>query len=387
MKVLFLGNAEQLAYEMAGRVADFENHTLTKELLDGKESYDVAVIQDKEVPIYELREVSERLSGAMIFYVVSYDVREQSIENKINTCRESDVIPIGPRLSNTQMVDQILRQVQGEDDHERVRKIVTFLGTHGRSGLSQTVLGTAAKLVEICAYSVVVLSLTSSNPPSVFFSNAIGITLNELYTQISNNRQVIKSGDLKNLLYEDPRGFHFLAGNQDYTKRNHYQLDDIEYLIDMLCSEFDIVLIDAGHDPDTALTIQALQKADIKFLNVTQVPTSAILWKKMYEDILDRYLGISPDEFQMIVNFYTPDIPKRDIKILESEFGMIEIIRIPDIGNEGAVCEVNKSLLYDLKRYRKVIGGAYQKLSMTILQRLDLLDEEQEAKKWFRRRA
>ena len=387
MKVLFVGSAESLAFDMAGKIADFQHLTTTKDLLDGEERFDVAVIQDKEVAVYELKDIIEKLPGAEIFYILSYDVRQQSIENKINTCRDLGVYPVGPRLSNTQILDQILRIIQGDDDKAKIKKVVTFLGTHGRSGLTQTVLGTAAKLAEISVYSVVVLSLNSMNPPSVFFPKFEGMPLNELYTQIGNDSRVIKSSDLKTLMYQDERGFRFLAGNQDYTKRNHYHLDDIENLIDMLCEEFDIVLIDAGHDPDTALTIQALQKADMKLLNVTQVPTSAILWKRMNEDILGRYFGITPDEFQMIVNFYTPDIPKRDTKALEIDFGMTEIVRIPDIGNEGAVCEVNKTLLYDLKRYKKLIGGAYQKLSMTILQRLDLLNSEQEDKRWFRRRA
>lgn len=390
MKVLFLGNSEQIAFELAGRKTHIDHFTTTKDLFDREEDVEVIIVQDKEVPIFELRTMVEKMRDATFFYIISYDVRrEAAIENIINICRELNVIPIGPKLSTIQKVDLILNHLDGQDDSSREKKIVSFLGTHARSGLSNLVFGTAVKLCEISEYSVVVLSLASSNPPDVFFSQPTGITLNELYTQINNNRSVIKSADLKNLLYEDERGFYFLAGNQDFTKRNHYHLDDIEYLIDMLYAEFDIVLIDAGHDPDTALTIQALLKSDMKFLNVTQHPTSSLLWKKMNEDILGRYLEITPDEFQMIINFYSPDVPRRDGRTLEGEFGMAEIARIPDCGLEGVVCEINRTLLYDIKSYKKHLQNTYQKIAMTILQRFDMLGDYvgQEAKKWSWRKA
>ncbi|OBZ15883.1 hypothetical protein A8L34_27955 [Bacillus sp. FJAT-27264] len=387
MKILFIGNSEELNFELTGKISNLEITSTTLEMLDHvEETYDGAVIFDKEIPFSDLRKVHEKIRITPAFYVISYEVRQAVIDNKTNLCHELGIIPISSKLTAAQKTERIVGEITGNFTNGKPKKIATFFSTHSQTGLSNTVFGTAAKLTELSEYSVVVLSLTSSNPPGQFFEHN-EITLNELYTQISNNRNVIRSSELKNLLYKDSRGFYFLAGNQDYTKRNHYHINDIEFVIDMLYDEFDIVLIDAGHDPDTALTIQALLKADMKFLNVTQQPVSSMLWRKMGEDILERHLDISPEEFQMIVNFYSNDIPKREIRTLESEFGIYEIARIPDCGIDGVIAEVNQTLLSELKTYKKVMHTAYQKLAMAILQRFNLLDEpEQGERNWLLKR-
>lgn len=375
MKTLFIGNIEALSYELAGNLSGFDPVTVTKDILP-EDKFDLVIINDNHVPSYELRDLKEKYNSVPVFYLISYDIRQAVIDNKADVCRNLEITPILPKLSVKQQTDLIIAYLKGDYNRDRDKKVATFISTHAQSGLTQAILSTAAKIAEISNYSTVVCSLTSSNPASLYLQ-AYGTTLNDLYTSIDNNRSVLKSSDLKNLLHLDSKGFYFLPGNQDYTKRNHYHIDDIEYLIDMLCEEFDIVLIDAGHDPDTNLTIQALLKADIKFVNTTQQPIGSLLWRKMNEDIFGRYLNISPDEFLMIVNKYSNDIPRREIKTLETEMGVTEIARIPDCGDEGILCELNRSLLYDVKNnaYRKALHEAYFKLSKMILERFNLWEE------------
>lgn len=374
-RLLFIGKDDRLAREYQFKDQGSQILQSSPDLIEDTLEYDAIVVSDEPehgVLLTELKEMRERFPQTKMFYLISNSPRTSLVDNKFLLCRQLGIIAMPPRQSRTYLVEQIMVELYGSDVLSKAKKIVTIFGVFGQQGktMSSHCLGT--KLAELANIKVAVVNLDHFNPSNLYLKNR-ATTLDEIYTQINDNRSILRSEHLISIMHkEDERGYYYLGGNQDFTKRDFFDSDDIDHLIDLLYQEFDIVILDAGANPENNLTMQALFRADIKLLVAQQRERTNYVWKKINQDIFSR-VSIYAEEFLMITNRYHPDLPLSP-KTMENILGVTEIARIPDVGIEGVFCEHDKKLLLDVRdnAKRMKINEEYRKVAQIILERFHL---------------
>jgi cellulose biosynthesis protein BcsQ len=374
-KILFIGKDDKLAreYQFKDQVSQFIQCSI--DVIDETVHYDAVILSDEiefGVQVADLEQFQVRFADAKMFYLISNTPRTSLIDNKILRCKQLGITPIPPRQSGTQIIEKIMVELYGTDVLSRAKKIVAIFGVFGQQGTTMSSHCIATKLVEMANVKVAVVNLDHFNPSNLYLKNRAA-TLDEIYTQINDNRSVLHAEHLLSIMYkEEERGYYYLGGNQDYTKRDFYNSDDINYLIDMLYQEFDILVLDAGSNPENNLTMQALFRADMKLLIAQQRERTNSVWKKINQDIFSR-VSLQPEEFLMITNRSHPDLPLSP-KTLENLLGVTEIARLPDVGIEGAFCEHDKKLLLEVRDNgkRMKINEEYEKVAQMILERFNL---------------
>lgn len=367
-KILFIGEDSNLRWEYQQFDPETDFITAKASEASRNEEYDILIISDREVQPLMLSTFAQDFKAKQKFYLISNSPKSTIIENKIALCKQHGIKPIHPRQTNSQIIQRVL----GITSKSRgLRNVCAVLGTHPQVGTTTIALNLAKKLTENDEHTVCVLGLNQYNPGITFVENYVGNTFDEMYASIVDNRQGIKPGDLVNYMhYDDERKFHYLAGNQDFTKRGYFKSEEVEHVITAAAEQFDIVILDVGFSPCSNVTLQGLIKSEVKLLVGNQQPVSAKQWGQMNNDIL-RLLGITTDEFLLVVNRYNLDLPV-DSKALQNIMEVPVIETIPDFGVEGLICEIEKKLLCESrdKTVKKKANADFETLGDIVVERL-----------------
>ncbi|MCY9665861.1 hypothetical protein M5X11_12940 [Paenibacillus alginolyticus] len=367
-KVMFIGEDSNLRreYQQFDTETDFIFAKASE--ASRNEEYDILIISDREVQPLMLSAFAQDFKAKQKFYLISNSPKNSIIENKIALCKQHGIKPIHPRQTNSQIIQRVL----GIASKTRgLRNVCAVLGTHPQVGATTIALNLAKKISESNEHTVCVLGLNQYNPGITFVENYVGNSFDEMYASIVDNRQIIKPSELVNYMhYDDERKFHYLAGNQDFTKRGYFKSEEVEHVISAAADQFDIVLLDVGFSPCNNVTLQGLIKSEVKLLVGSQQPVSAKLWSQMNNDIL-RLLGITTDEFLLVVNRYNLDLPI-DSNALQNIMEVPVIEAIPDFGVQGMICEIEKKLLCESrdKNVKKKANAGFDALGNIVLGRL-----------------
>ncbi|MGZ9584150.1 AAA family ATPase [Paenibacillus marinisediminis] len=367
-KLLFIGNDPMLIEEYKRMNPDHEITMMrSEETVYTDSNFDMILASDREVQPMNLIQLKQKHSASRCFYLISNSLNTSITENKIAACQQHGVTPIHPKQTNSQIVEQIRGEYKKDNSR---RNVCAILGTHSQVGVTSVSLNLAKQLAS-SERTVCILGLNQYNPGSYFISDYTGQTLDELYTQMVDNRLGISPTEIVQAThYDKERKFYFLAGNQDFSKRGYYKSEDIEHLIAIVAEQFDIVLLDTGFSPCNNLTLQGLFNADVKLLVASQQPLSIKMWDQMNRDIL-KLVGISVDEFMLVVNRYMSDLPM-EAPLLQKAMGIPVTATIPDFGVEGVICEMEKTLLLESrdKRIRRKAELSYEQLANAVQERL-----------------
>jgi cellulose biosynthesis protein BcsQ len=367
-KILFVGDDNNLRREY--QQYDSESEFITAKAVDvnRNDEFDILIISDREVQPLTLSAFAQDIKAKQKYYLISNSPKSSFIENKIALCKQHGIKAINPRQSLTQIIQQILGisyKAKG------LRNVCSVLGTHPQVGVTTVSLNLARKLSENREQSICVLGLNQFNPGTSFVDHYHGNTFDEMYAAIVDSGHSIKPNDLINYMhFDNERKFHYLAGNQDFTKRGYFRSDEVEHVISAAAEQFDIVLLDVGFSPCSNLTLQGLINSEVKLLVGNQQPLSAKMWSQMNNDIL-RLLGITADEFLLVVNRYKLDLPV-DSNTLQSTMEVPLIASIPDFGVEGMICEIERKLLCETrdKGVKKKANDAFEVLAGVVVDRL-----------------
>lgn len=367
-KIMFIGEDTSLRRDY--QQYDPESDFVTAKASDASrnDEYDILIISDREVQPLMLVAFSSDFKAKQKYYLISNSPKTSIIENKVALCKQNGIKPIHPRQTNAQIIQRILGIVS---KNRSLRNVCAVLGTHPQVGTTSVALNLAKKLSESSDHTVCVLGLNQFNPGTTFFENYVGNTFDEMYASIVDNRQSIKASDLvKYMHFDEERKFHYLAGNQDFTKRGYFKSDEIEHVIKAAAEQFDVVILDVGFSPCNNVTLQGLIKAEVKLLVANQQPISAKMWSQMNNDIL-RLLGITADEFLLIVNRYTLDLPT-DAKALQGLMEVPVIATVPEFGVDGMICEIEKRLLCESRDrgVRRRANSAFDSLKHVVDERI-----------------
>ncbi|GMK47496.1 hypothetical protein PghCCS26_46260 [Paenibacillus glycanilyticus] len=341
MKIGFLGQDEVLCQrlrQLAGveDVRSFDLADLTEELSD----FEVILISDRYIAAYELEQVKAKFQvSTTLLYLLSYSIHAgAATEAKIVADRLGITI-IPPKRTPDQIAKEIERYTLDSFAPESGGNVIAFMGTLSQSGVTATVLSLADELGKMTSAKVGVISLNAFTPGDSFLSYS-GSYLDDLYAQIKETK-LLTPGELAGHMQVTPT-FSYLAGNGDLLKRYRYSSDAAEHIIACARKQFDIVLLDAGANPDNNLCLQALLQADLRILVSTQQPAAVSMWRKM--NTLLRMVGNGETmPFMLVLNRFRSLYG--DAKRFEQVMELPLLGILPDLEEEGQYCEVEKRLL------------------------------------------
>ncbi|MGG4145698.1 AAA family ATPase [Paenibacillus algorifonticola] len=322
---------------------------LTKEQLvsgTGAVSATLVVISDRFVKPFELESLIDRFPDSKIAYLISYSANIAAAEEASLICRKLGILDLPPKHTVEQIAQKLHSSFLGgyiaPDVYQG--KVIAFLGTLGQVGVTTTVLGLAEQLAGTTTAKIGVLSFNAFTPGDQYVAYK-GSLLNQLHTQI----HVLTPEELESHMHAFPK-FHYLAGNADLTKRYRYSADAIEHLIAAARSRFDIVMIDAGCNPDNNLCLQALMQADMRVVVTTQQPAALHMWQQ-FSPVLQLVNGGEKMSFMMILNRY--HATRGDARLIEKKMEVASLGVLPDLGEQGHLCEAEHRLLTttDNKQY------------------------------------
>ncbi len=235
-------------------------------------------------------------------------------------------------------------------------EIYTFFGADSKVGVTMTAQSLAMALAELKSNDKIILlnidgddgqTFTKSDKPGF---NAIKQSLLNNLTTI---REVLDSCDNEDNLWT-------LSGFSDMLSISQFEPAHFAYLISLLENEFDYILIDAGSNLNSGLTVGALDaspyisETTAKNILVTTQQASALKkFQKVDSNILKK-AKFSFDE--LIINKYNNSRFLPVIQTVTRNYGFEKAYALPYIG-QGAdwLAEIDKKPLFvtDKKRYRK----------------------------------
>lgn len=339
MKVDLLSSDVNLLTELRKRDKGMFEEINTIQSLAQSEN-EVLVISDKYVSFDQLTYVSLE-SAYKVFYLLSNQVHPQLERTVKAICESKDIFLIAPRLTVSQIVDQIEENINPVLN--KSTNVVSFFSTIDNVGKTSTVLS-VAKAIQTYSKTKVGVLLLDAWDDGTDQLNYQESYLDEVKHKLSGNFFETDNEFLSCFHMLEKDSLYILAGNKNTKMERLFTKDEISFLIEKSKEVFDLVLIDAGSHFDNANMVQALKESTLNYLIVNQQQKAIKKFDQIYKNIL-LPLGYSKESFLLIVNQY------EDLSHFPSTKNIYDQLKIPLISTiektkYGIQSEQDQKILY-----------------------------------------
>lgn len=275
----------------------FNKFKISNDLKNFKD-IDILIISDTLVDVNKLLGAREKELKHInyVFYMVSNENYKHNL-NDIFSANNINMIP--PKLTTSQILEKVCQLTIDEMNSEK--NIITFFGADAKVGTTQIALSVAERIAEKTDLKVFLASLNGKinddyiDITSDFNLDTIKVKLASKILNVSELINVcIKKGNL-----------FILKGANSILEVRHYTPEYIEYLLQLVSSEFDVIIIDAGSNIELGMTIGSLNSTNYRYLVTTQQESAFKNYKRLDQQVLSKYLKI--EDFLMIVNKYVDE--------------------------------------------------------------------------------
>jgi MinD-like ATPase involved in chromosome partitioning or flagellar assembly len=341
-----IGNDKELLQKI-NNIEFFNDNVIDMDVENVKDK-DILVISDKIFNPNELIQICEEdyILQKTIFYMNS---EENSItENMESILCAKNIKIIPPKLTRNQIVERICTQaIEGVKTE---KNIVTFFGADSKVGNTITTQAIAETLAEKTDAKIILLYLNGK--PSIDYLNikeyfqGLDTLKVKLLNKILSINELLDACIKKDNLY-------ILPGANSIRDVRYYHPSNIENLIELASSHFDIVLIDAGSNIELGMTIASLNATKLKCLITTPQDSIRENFNRINEQILTK-LNIS--DFMLIVNKYVDSDDMYSPSQLAELYNTTLLGYLPLL-NLGWQCERDRKTLiyYEDKEYNNEI--------------------------------
>lgn len=355
MKIFLLSNDIELQKGLA-------NTNLFKVLIitDIKEikeidSNDLIVIADTELSLNELiisidTDKRSLLKSKQLFYILTNIYSSQTISNIFMIAESRNINIIPPKLTTSQIVTKIVQKVF-PDVHDKTSSIITFFGADSKVGTTMIAQSTAELLAKNTGLKVGLLFL--NNSPSNYYlrkNDKLGIDgiKNKLFNNILTPTELIDS-----CLQPVPNLF-ILTGVEYLLDARQYHPEYIDRLIKLAAEKLNIIIIDAGSNVDSGITIAALNATKYRYLVTTQQENIRKNFERIDRQVL-KQLYIDSGSFILVLNKYVSSNNIYSAVQLAELYKMALAVHVPNLDLLGWQAEFDqKSLLeYEQSDYNK----------------------------------
>jgi len=280
---------------------------------------EAAVICTSEiVGIHELERLKESFPSSRIFYINTL-ARISNFRSTEIICSQYGIKALPPGQTAKSIAKE-LDQVFGVK--EDVKDLVGFFGTGAGVGVT-SVAGEFCKALASKGLKVALLGLNLYDPG---YNVGPKVSLDQWKSRLT--AKVLTESDFDQLVKVD--GYSYLPGNYDYIGVKDYSEEEIELLVELAQSVFDVVVGDFGSHPDSAAWSVGMQYSTVKYLVST--PNHNDRAKRILQ--VAKYFDAEPSDFALVVN-------KSDAysdsgltpKLLSNELKVPLVLEVPFISN------------------------------------------------------
>ena len=317
---------------------------------------DILIVDDKTIPYNQyIQNFSKFLKLVRSNYYIAGGIDTYSTINKVLSSYGIIVIP--PFLTDTQISQKICSTAV--EDFTTGKNTVCFFGSGPGAGVSMVSQSVAQVLSDITGKSTGFLSLNGSEGTTYFNIDLDSHGLSEIKERLINN--ILSPEELKSSCIKSS-SLYFLPGEKEISKVRHYHPDHIGKLVDLCSKTFNVTIINGG-STITGMSIGALNSSKLKFLVTTQSDKHFRNFNNLLEQIFSN-LGISPDDFSLVVNKYI------DSGELETEIGLAKKYGMP-LASVIPILEYIPSLEAEKKRktllgYDRVYSNSIKQLAVSL---------------------
>lgn len=303
-------------------------------------------------------------------YYISKDSDTYSIVNK--QLSGYGIIVIPPLLTAAQITQKICSLAV--EDFTVKNNIVCFFGAGPGAGTTMISQSLSRVLSSNIGKSINFLALNGSEGIDYFDIEIRNLGLTEIKERLINN--ILSSEELKSscIKYEN---LYILPGEKDISKVRHYHPEHIEKLTELSSRTFDITIINAG-STITGMSIGALNSSKLKYLITTQSYKHFRNFEKLVNQIFVN-LGISSDDFSLVVNKYIEASDLEDEISLSKNYGMqlASVIPLLDYTTSLEAENNGKSLV----SYDQIFSDSIRQLAVFLCKELGIEIKDKEVVK------
>ena len=338
----------------------------------------IVLLSDRHISINEITNLVLP-SDKKVFFMIQNDVYSP---NQLKTtkaiCESRDIGLIPPRLTVEQIIEKILESLNPVSMTDN--NAITFFSSIGNSGTTSICLSAASALSEYSKAKVGVLLLNAwdCGTDQVKYK---GSYLDDIKSKLSGKLIESEQEFLSLFHMEKQNSFYILGGNRNTRLERLYTKEEINYLIELSKTYFDIVLIDAGSHFDNSNIVQALNESDLKLLVVNQQMKSIKKFNQNYRNVL-RPIGYEKSDFLLVINEYEDKPIYPSTKQIHAEMNIPMLTAIPK-NPFGKVAELEEKILFlfDEQQYRASILIIAKTIASFF--NLELIADDKKAKRGF----
>lgn len=329
-----------------------------------KDPLDCVLISDRILKFNDLIDNIDHglLSSAnKIFFLTSNDYSATQLNNLKIRLQSKGVICIPPKLTETQILERFCQEVN--IDTKSNKNVVSFFGADSKVGCTITALAVAESLALNTSCSVGFLNLQGHISYNYLDENLDGLGLDSIKSKIFSS--VLSMQELRASMVE--RGNLFiLPGIRTLTDLRYYQPKHVEFLVNLASELFDIVIVDAGSNPNSGLYIGALNSTSNRYMVATQQESCHKAFELINEQVL-KTLSIDTESFILIINRYSGILDNaHTYKLALANYGMTNAVILPNVNGVFWQTEIDFKTIrnyndseynYRLNDLNKIIAG------------------------------
>jgi Flp pilus assembly CpaE family ATPase len=322
-----------------------------------EQGYEYIIVSDR-LTDYErladtLETLRERQRKARLLVLLSNRHHAAINEQYLKLCLSHDCAWVPPGRSINAICAEVRRHIGCDEETANgpQRKIVLFLGSTPNVGTTTLAFGTAWQLAATTEHKVgyLCLNLKSSKLHRYLGRDARVSSLDVLRAELKSNtlpkeRLLQYCEQMK-----DNPNLHVLYGNMLREQAEFFTADEIEHLLSMARSAFDVCIVDVNAYWDNAATLCGVIQADTRLLVTTGDITHFQEDVNRWLGTLGSVFGISPSSFDLILNqsdlSTAGGIRARDIRKETGMHVLAEVGRLPELFtavNHGQLAEAMK---------------------------------------------
>lgn len=356
MKIFLLSNDIELQKRLENTNL-FRVITIITDIKEIKEidSNDLIVIADTELSLNELiilidTDKKNLLKSKQLFYILTNIYSSQTISN-ISTIAESrDINIIPPKLTTSQIVTKIVQKVF-PDVHDKTSSIITFFGADSKVGTTMIAQSTAELLAKNTGLRVGLLFLNNS-PSNYYLRKNDKLGIDGIKNKLFNN--ILTPAELIDSCIQTIPNLFILTGIEYLLDARQYHPEYIDRLIKLAAEKLNIIIIDAGSNVDSGITIAALNATKYRYLVTTQQEIIRKNFERIDRQVL-KQLHIDSSSFMLVLNKYISSNNIYSAVQLAELYKMTLAVHVPNLDLLGWQAEFDqKSLLeYEQSDYNK----------------------------------
>lgn len=315
------------------------NVTLGAEL-SAQESGDILIVSDLSVGLNRFISCVTDIKSKYdkIFYMVS---NKNMNFNTKNILTQHGIIMVPPKNTVQKIFEFVCSEVL--DNFHNENNIVVFFGADTKVGttmLSQSV----AEIIAANSDKKVFLGFMDGFPGTDYFKGGFPGCIDEIKLRLLN--RVLDISEILSECKDVGDNLFVLEGIRNFLYRCEYEIEDAEYLFNILSENFDIVILEAGCEIDLALSFWSLNATNNRYLVVTPQQKTFTKFRAIYA-ILEK-LNVS--SFSLVMNKYLPEFGKS--YEIADRYGFPLSGELPFLDN-GWQAEIENSTLYSFgdKKY------------------------------------